>query len=102
MKINCWEYKKCGRDLINSSVESICPTLKELTLNGVHGGTGAGRACWVIAGTFCGGSVQGVFAEKIGTCIQCGFYKKVRSEEKANFKKPGRLIDIVHSKHEYL
>ncbi|MCK4911519.1 MAG: hypothetical protein KAR83_07740 [Thermodesulfovibrionales bacterium] len=99
MKKNCWEYMKCGQEsaLDGSTGLSICPALREESLDGIHGGRNAGRACWVIAGTMCGGKPQGVFAEKFGRCVMCDFYKKVRSEE-ADFRLPGQLIDIVLTK----
>ena len=31
--------------------------------------------CWQIAGTFCGGEVQGTFAQKFGNCTECDVYK---------------------------
>jgi len=47
----------------------------------VHGGKSSGRACWVVAGTFCGGTIQGTFARKQVACKRCDFYKKVHHEE---------------------
>jgi len=86
-KENCWEYKKCGRapggDRVNEL--GICPVTKDSRLDKVHGGVNAGRSCWVVAGTFCGGKVQGVFAQKYKTCKDCDFYKKVLAEEGSKF-----------------
>lgn len=31
--------------------------------------------CWEIAGTFCGGKIQGDFAQKYGDCRKCRFYQ---------------------------
>ena len=31
--------------------------------------------CWQIAGTFCGGKVQGTFAQKFGNCTECDVYQ---------------------------
>lgn len=45
----------------------------------------AGRACQVVAGTFCGGEVQGAFAQKFHSCRTCGFYENVRAVEHPNF-----------------
>ena len=67
MKLNCWEFMKCGKDNAKSKTSEVaCPALSEKSLDGVHGGRDAGRACWVVAGTLCGGNVQGMFAEKLG------------------------------------
>jgi hypothetical protein len=86
-KLNCWEHMKCGREAGGEKVEELgmCPAFDETKLDGTHGGRNAGRACWIVAGTFCGGKVQGTYAEKEGTCLACGFYKLVRAEENENF-----------------
>jgi len=85
-KLNCWEYKKSGREPGGNRKDlGICPSAITTRLNGIHGGTNAGRACWVVAGTMCGGSVQGVFARKYETCEQCDFYKTVVEEEGAQY-----------------
>jgi hypothetical protein len=63
----------------------ICPAAVTKELHKTHGGTHAGRACWVVAGTMCGGQPQGTFAQKYKNCEKCDFYKKVKEEEGANF-----------------
>lgn len=82
-KRNCWEVKKCGRTKggEHETDLGICPVSKEERLDGVHGGENAGRACWVVAGTLCGGEVQGTFAAKYGQCEKCDFYRAVKKEE---------------------
>jgi len=62
-KLNCWEFKKCGRqpEGVHEHNLGTCPAPLERMLDGVHGGKNAGRACWVLAGTMCGGKVQGTF-----------------------------------------
>lgn len=35
---------------------------------------GLGHSCWAIAGTLCGGVVQGTEAQKEGSCIRCKTY----------------------------
>ncbi len=83
MKMNCWEYKNCGREAGGRNAEElgICEATRETRLNGVHGGTNAGRACWVVKNTLCGGSVQSNLAVKLGQCVTCDFYKSVMTEE---------------------
>jgi two-component system NtrC family sensor kinase len=66
-RVPCWEYMQCGRD-VNSEVK--CPAYPNF-----------GRACWVVAGTFCEGKVQGTFAQKYEDCRKCEFYKKVICKE---------------------
>jgi len=87
-KLNCWEFKKCGREPGGYKVSEfgICPVALEDRTDGVHDGKHAGRACWVIAGTFCSGKIQGSSASKLDTCMKCDFYKQVLDEEKLNFQ----------------
>ena len=82
-KLNCWEFKKCGREPGGAKVHElgVCPAATEERLEGVHGGNKAGRACWIVAGTFCKGETQGTFAQKYGNCIRCDFYQMVKEEE---------------------
>ena len=66
---NCWEYNKCGKgpNGLNGEKTDICTAATEKRLDGVHGGTNAGRACWVVAGTLGRGKIQGVFVKKYTT-----------------------------------
>jgi hypothetical protein len=86
-KINCWEFKKCGREPGGTRTDlGICAASVEHRLHGVHGGKHAGRACWVVAGTLCGGKEQGTFAAKYHNCEKCDFYLSVRSDEGMSYK----------------
>lgn len=82
-KKNCWEFKKCGRQPggAHERDQGACPAAAEGRLDSAHGGKNAGRACWVIVGTFCDGTVQGSFAKKHHDCTRCDFYKVVEKEE---------------------
>jgi len=82
-KINCWEFKKCGREPggIRSYELGICPAALDTSFDGTNRGKNAGRFCWAVAGTFCGGAAQGTFAEKRESCLSCDFFNKVRHEE---------------------
>jgi len=86
-KLNCWEFKRCGRQPQGAHVKDrgLCPAAVEDSLDGIHNGTNAGRACWVVSGTLCKGAVQGTFAQKFRNCEECDFYQKVRQEEFPNF-----------------
>lgn len=83
MKKNCWESKNCGRETGGKNVSSlgVCPAAIDTRLDGVHGGKNSGRACYMIAGTLCGGKVQGTYGAKYKNCEACDFYKTVREEE---------------------
>jgi len=65
---NCWEIENCGREKGGSKVEEFgeCIASKE----------GLGHSCWAIAGTLCGGEVQGTVAQKIGYCTTCVIHKR--------------------------
>jgi hypothetical protein len=80
-KDNCWEYKKCGREPGGIKVHElgVCPATVEEGLDGTHGGKNGGRACWAVAGSLCGGKVQGTFAQKYGNCVICDFFKIVKA-----------------------
>jgi hypothetical protein len=86
-KLNCWEFKKCGRepDGAHGHDLGVCPATVEERLDGTHEGKNAGRACWVMAGTFCKRELKGTFAQKYSTCEVCDFYKLVKQEEFPRF-----------------
>ncbi len=85
-KLNCWEFKKCGRQPGGSKVAElgVCPATVYEQLNGAHGGKNAGRACWAIAGSLCGGKIQGTYAQKLHNCWRCEFMNKVKTEEESS------------------
>jgi hypothetical protein len=93
-KLNCWEFKKCGRQPGGANVASmgICSAAAEVRVNGENGGKNGGRVCWVVAGTLCGGSVQGSFAQKLSNCLACEFHKIVKDEEGAAGAKSSNLL----------
>ncbi len=95
MKQNCWEVMGCGREVGGENIHEsgICPANIEKSLDGIHGGKNAGRACWVVAGTLCGSKVQGTFAEKTGNCLRCEFFRSVQKEEGRSLAKITELLD---------
>lgn len=54
--IRCWEKLDCN--------SKECPVYGKDDLR-----------CWTIAGTYCLGQIQGVYAQKIGDCRMCAVYK---------------------------
>ncbi len=96
-KMNCWEFKQCGRQPGGHNVPDLglCPAPVEERLDGVHDGTNAGRACWIVSGTFCKGEVQGTFAQKFKNCEACDFYRKVKTDEHLRFRLSAELISKV-------
>ena len=83
MKLNCWEFQKCGRQPGGKKIGElgVCPAASDERANGINHGKNGGRACWALAGTFCNGEIQATFANKFADCINCSFYKKVLWEE---------------------
>lgn len=81
--LNCWEFKKCGRQPGGEKVASlgVCPAASDVDAAGLNRGKNGGRICWALAGTFCGGVVQGTFAHKRQNCMSCEFYAKVEADE---------------------
>lgn len=86
-KKNCWEVLNCGRQPGGHKEKElgVCPAAIEYKFNKVNHGVNTGRFCWVIAGTFCNNEIQGSFAQKKVTCLECEFFKKVRDEEGEEF-----------------
>jgi len=65
-KVQCWEFMKCGHEK-----DKKCPAVVQ----------SVGRSCWLVAGTLCGGIVQGDHAQKLKNCKECQFYIKVKKGE---------------------
>lgn len=82
-RANCWEYMRCGRGPEGNGVSEsgICPAALAEELDGFNGGKNGGRLCWALVGTFCGGEIQGTFAEKANSCYRCNFFQNVKNEE---------------------
>ena len=99
MKINCWDYKKCGRNPGGDKVEElgVCPAATEGRLNGANQGQNGGRICWLVTNTLCKSEIQGDFIGKLGNCVKCDFFKRVFREEGGGFDYGMRLLKILES-----
>jgi hypothetical protein len=102
-KQNCWEYMQCERQPGGTKAKElgICPVTIDEELDGAHEGIGAGRVCWAVVGTFCGGKVQGTYAEKMKDCTKCEFMLLVRQEESLSplgFKEMRRDIETAYKR----
>ena len=95
-KNNCWEIKNCGREPGGPKVAEfgVCKAASDVSFNGLNGGVNGGRICWAVAGTLCGGKVQGTFAEKRNTCISCDIFSAIKNEEKNNFKMKNGAVKV--------
>jgi hypothetical protein len=88
MKRNCWEFMECGREPGGAFVgeRGVCSAAIDTTHDGKNGGTNAGRYCWKVAGTLCGGKTEGYFASMLRNCSSCcNFYELVKGEEGLNW-----------------
>ncbi len=65
-EVQCWEYMKCGHEL-----EKTCPVVL----------LDAGRMCWDISSTLCGGKRQGESFSKFHLCKECEFFIKLNRGE---------------------
>jgi len=83
MSLNCWDFKKCGRQPGGSRVSElgVCPASIDVKADRLNGGRNGGRICWALTGTLCGGKVQGTFAQKLANCMECEFYRLVQTEQ---------------------
>lgn len=91
-KPNCWDFFQCTRSRHGEKFEGTpCPVSLMSAYHGCHGGVAAGRACWMIEGTFCIDSKCGVGDERGGydfkkdQCNRCEFKALVKSEEGNEF-----------------
>lgn len=93
--MNCWEFKKCGRQPGGAKAAElgVCPAATTTSVDGVNGGRNGGRACWVLAGTLCGGVVQGTFAAKCANCLKCEFFVLVKGEENRAFLGASQILE---------
>jgi len=87
-KLNCWEFKKCGREPEGNKVDElgICPAATENIYNGRNGDKNDGRYCWKVEGTLCRQKALGSWIAKLMHCTHCDFFKYVQQEEKLNFQ----------------
>jgi hypothetical protein len=85
--LNCWEFKKCGREPGGEKVDElgVCPVALEDKYNKLNRGKNSGRACWLVAGSLCEIKFRGKRGKKQWECSQCKVFQIVREEEGDNF-----------------
>jgi len=79
LEVRCWEKKQCN--------EVRCPAYQN----------DSGR-CWLIAGTMCGGEIQGKFVKKYGSCTKCYVFQVVIGEDPVHRLRE-LIIILIHSLH---
>ncbi len=81
---DCWELKKCDY--------KDCP---------VYGRRGV--RCWQVAGTHCGGEIQGQFARKYKDCKECEVYRRSTMDTVAEITETfNNMMHILATKHREL
>jgi hypothetical protein len=102
MKINCWEFKECGRELNGTNVDElgVCPAALTGKFDGVNDGECGGRFCWAVTDTLRNGKTQGTFADKLKHCLQCDFLQFVHQEQGRDFVLTP--LDLKKSHHSFL
>ena len=96
---NCWEASGCGRAPggVHAAERGVCPVFEATALDGLNGGHHGGRACWLVAGTLCGGVARGDVASKLDTCLDCDFFSRVRADEGDDFRFGAEWLDAQQS-----
>jgi hypothetical protein len=86
-KLNCWEFKKCGREPGGAKAEElgVCPAAVDDKYHGVNKGKNSGRVCWLVPGTLCDIKMKGKRLKKQWECSQCMVFQVIREEEGDNF-----------------
>ena len=86
-KMNCWEFRNCGREPNGSKVKEfgVCPAAKPSEFKNINNGEHSGRFCWALDGTFCDDSINGSFSQKLMSCIECPFLQYVQDQESSSF-----------------
>lgn len=80
----CWELKNCKYE--------ECPVYGQENVR-----------CWQIAGTLCGGKVQGQFAKKFGNCKECRVYKDSTKEQMLEMVESfNNMMHLLESTHQEL
>jgi PAS domain S-box-containing protein len=80
----CWEVKKCDY--------KGCPVYGRKNVR-----------CWQIAGTHCGGEIQGHFARKYSDCKDCEVYRKSTIDTVAEITETfNNMMHILETKHKEL
>ena len=80
-KLNCWEFKNCGREKggLLADTLGVCPVALTMKHDGVHGGIAAGRVCWQVRNS--SRCKINLIDSEASACHECAFYLRVQHEE---------------------
>lgn len=93
-KLNCWEFKDCGRERggILSESLGVCPVAMALEYDGLNDGQAGGRVCWMIRRCPVTGTAFAV-NEQMSDCHNCTFYRRVAHEEADRTHAPLTVVE---------
>ena len=96
-KKNCLEFRNCGRQPGGENVGDLglCAAATTEIMDGVHGGSKGGRACWIVVGTQCGHNAETDAQKRKSACMSCDFFNSVKKEEGANLKRADELFTLI-------
>lgn len=82
-KLNCWEFKNCGREPGGLLADShgVCPVALALRYDGLNEGKGAGRACWLAQAEQAKSRLDDFRPVSCDRCADCDFHLRVLFEE---------------------
>jgi hypothetical protein len=82
--LNCWQFKKCGREPGGKNVleYGVCLIPVEIGLDGTNNGKNGGRSCWMQREYACEEIMRTCNVQEIRECRQCDFYKIVKEDIK--------------------
>ncbi len=80
--LNCWEFKKCGREPNGEKVVlyGVCPVAADKRADGIHNGKNAGRCCWVMPSRSRLKNTFSCCSGGLDECRECNFYKMVKKD----------------------
>ena len=81
-KLNCWEFKKCGREPGGRNIlqYGVCSIPVAIDCDGINGGKNGGRACWLWRELACVKIMQKCSVQEIRECRECDFYLFVKKK----------------------
>jgi len=90
--LNCWEWKKCGREPGGANAEGDgCVVARERRADGINNGSNGGRYCWAIRDA----NAETPFKNKLCFCLQCDFLAAVQEQEGVDFVLLDKVRDPI-------
>jgi hypothetical protein len=88
-KLNCWEYKSCGRQPggLLANEYGICPVARALDLDGTNDGQAGGRVCWRVHSRMANRKADNDLPI-LTPCQKCDFYRRVLHEQADSIRLP--------------